>query len=121
MKTVANMSSNLGRIRRFSVVAFTGNKDGLCGFAAAKSPEGRGAIRKAKNRAGQKLIWIERYNNHTGEVHCAFCNDDCFNDVLLVFRSASRFFYTIRTYQNIRIQETRRVRSCLPQGNPNNV
>lgn len=66
MKTVTNMDANLGRRRRFSVLAFTGNNDGCCGFALAKSPEGRGALRKAKNRAGQKLLWVERYNNHTG-------------------------------------------------------
>jgi len=61
------MDANMGRIRRFSVIAFTGNGQGLCGFALAKSPEGRGALRKAKNRAGQKLLFIERYNQHTGK------------------------------------------------------
>lgn len=66
MKTVTNMDANLGRRRRFSVLTFTGNKNGLCGFAVAKSPEGRGALRKSKNRAAQKLLWIERYKSHTG-------------------------------------------------------
>jgi len=65
MKIVTNMESNIGRRRRFSVLAFTGNKDGMCGFAVAKNVEGRGAFRKAKNRAGQKLLWVARYNNHT--------------------------------------------------------
>jgi len=67
MKVVTNMDSNIGRKRRFSVAAFTGNQQGICGYGLAKSPEGRGAIRKAKNRAGQKLLYIERYNNHTGK------------------------------------------------------
>jgi small subunit ribosomal protein S5 len=66
MKTVANMDANLGRRRRFSVLSFTGNGAGLCGFAYAKSAEGRAALRKSRNRAGQKLLWIERYNDHTG-------------------------------------------------------
>jgi ribosomal protein S5 len=27
---------------------------------------GMTALRKAKNRAAQKLMYVERYNNHTG-------------------------------------------------------
>ncbi|ODN01073.1 28S ribosomal protein S5, mitochondrial [Orchesella cincta] len=65
MKTVANMDANYGRIRRFSVMAFTGNKQGLAGFALAKGADGRGALKRAKNRAGQKLVYIERHNEHT--------------------------------------------------------
>jgi len=59
------MDANIGRRRRFSVVAFTGNKNGLGGFALGKSPEGRSALKRAKNRAGQKLLYIERYKEHT--------------------------------------------------------
>lgn len=66
MKTVANMDANYGRVRRFSVMAFTGNGQGLAGFALAKSPDGRGALKRARNRAGQKLLYIERHSNHTG-------------------------------------------------------
>lgn len=66
MKTVANMDANYGRVRRFSVMAFTGNGQGLAGFGLAKSPDGRGALKRAKNRAGQKLLFIERHNEHTG-------------------------------------------------------
>jgi len=65
MKTVANMDANYGRIRRFSVFAFTGNKQGMAGFALAKAPDGRGALKRARNRAGQKLLYIERYKEHT--------------------------------------------------------
>jgi len=68
MKTVANMDANLGRRRRFSVLSFTGNGMGLCGFAYAKSAEGRAALKKSRNRAGQKLLWVERYNDHTGQI-----------------------------------------------------
>jgi len=37
----------------------------MCGFAVAKNVEGRAALKKAKNRAAQKLLWVARYNNHT--------------------------------------------------------
>lgn len=66
LKTVFCMKGNLGRTRRISVLAVTGNKNGVGGFAMAKSVDTRAALRKAKNRAGQKLMYIERYQNHTG-------------------------------------------------------
>lgn len=66
LKTVFCMKGNLGRTRRISCLVVTGNKNGLGGFALAKSPETKAVLRKAKNRAGQKLIHIKRYNNHTG-------------------------------------------------------
>lgn len=62
------MKGNLGRTRRVSCLAVTGNKQGLGGFALAKSVETKAALRKAKNRAGQKLIHIQRYNDHTGKL-----------------------------------------------------
>ncbi|XP_076306296.1 mitochondrial ribosomal protein S5 [Tachypleus tridentatus] len=65
MKTVFNMKANFGRTRRMSVLCVTGNKNGLAGFALGKSPEGPAALRKAKNRAAQKLRYIERFENHT--------------------------------------------------------
>ncbi|CAL8083961.1 unnamed protein product [Orchesella dallaii] len=65
MKTVANMDSNYGEIRRFSVFAFTGNKEGLAGFSLGKALDGRGALKRKRNRAGQKLLYIERYKEHT--------------------------------------------------------
>jgi len=65
MKTVTCMDGNIGRRKRFSVLAFTGNKNGLAGFAIGKCPDGRVAMRRAKNRAGQKLVYIERFQEHT--------------------------------------------------------
>jgi len=64
-KTVSNMSGNLGRTRRASAFVITGNKNGLAGFALAKANMGQTALRKAKNRCAQKLIYVERYNEHT--------------------------------------------------------
>nr|CAD7589181.1 unnamed protein product [Timema genevievae] len=65
MKTVFNMKGNHGRKRRLSVLVVTGNSRGLAGFALGKAVDTRAALRKAKNRAGQKLMYIERYNEHT--------------------------------------------------------
>lgn len=64
-KQVFIMKGNLGRKRRQSVFVVTGNKNGLAGFAQGKSIDNRAAIRKAKNRAGQKLIHFEPCNGHT--------------------------------------------------------
>lgn len=66
LKTVFNMTGNLGRKRRVSVLSVTGNKNGLAGFAIGKGLEPKTAMRKSKNRAGQKLMNIKIFNNHTG-------------------------------------------------------
>ncbi|XP_032592806.1 28S ribosomal protein S5, mitochondrial [Drosophila grimshawi] len=64
-KIVFIMKGNMGRKRRYSVLSVTGNSNGLAGFATAKAPEVRTALRKSKNRAGQKLIAINLYENRT--------------------------------------------------------
>lgn len=63
------MKGNLGRTRRTSAFVVTGNGNGLAGFATGKAQMGMTALRKAKNRAAQKLMYVERYNEHTG-LHC---------------------------------------------------
>lgn len=72
MKQVFIMKGNLGRKRRLSCFVVTGNGNGLAGFALGKSVENKAAMRKAKNRAGQKLIHIELCNGHT-VFHDFFC------------------------------------------------
>lgn len=73
-KIVFIMKGNMGRKRRFSVMSVTGNGNGLAGFATAKASEARTALRKSKNRAGQKLMRIELCDNRTvfHDFHCAF-------------------------------------------------
>ena len=61
------MTGNLGRRARFSVFVVTGNQKGLAGFAVGKAPNLMAAVRKAKNRAGQKLIFLNLFEGHTGE------------------------------------------------------
>ncbi|XP_046746307.1 28S ribosomal protein S5, mitochondrial [Diprion similis] len=64
-KSVFNMSANMGRKRRMSVFVVTGNKNGLAGFGLGKAVEGKAAVKNAKNRAGQRLLHVNIYNNHT--------------------------------------------------------
>lgn len=71
-KQVFNMKGNLGRKRRLSAFVVTGNKNGLAGFASAKAMDGKAVLRKAKNRAAQKLMNIELCDNHT-VFHDFFC------------------------------------------------
>lgn len=73
-KQVMNMKGNLGRKRRLSSFVVTGNKNGLAGFATAKAVDGRACLRKAKNRAAQKLMHIELCDGHTifHDFYCAF-------------------------------------------------
>lgn len=59
------MKGNFGRKRRVSSTVVTGNQKGLAGFANGKGVEPRTAMRKAKNRAGQKLMHIKIFRNHT--------------------------------------------------------
>lgn len=61
------MTGTLGRKSRISAFVVTGNGNGLAGFALAKAPASKAALKTAKNRAGQKLIYIPRYKEHTGK------------------------------------------------------
>jgi small subunit ribosomal protein S5 len=72
LKTVFIMKGNLGRKRRLSCFVVCGNGNGLAGFALGKAVETKAAVRKAKNRAAQKLMHIELSNNHT-VLHDFFC------------------------------------------------
>lgn len=72
LKTVFNMKGNLGRKRRLSAFVVTGNGKGLAGFATGKAVDSRAVLRKAKNRAGQKLMYIEVCDGH-GVFHDFSC------------------------------------------------
>lgn len=74
MKMVFCMKGNLGRARRQSTFVVTGNGKGLGGFAIGKSPDGHVALRKAKNRAAQRLMNIPICDNHTvyHDFYCRF-------------------------------------------------
>ncbi|XP_043792719.1 28S ribosomal protein S5, mitochondrial isoform X1 [Apis laboriosa] len=59
------MTSNMGRTKRCRVLVITGNKKGLAGFIMLNGNEFKSTINAAKNKAAQRLIYIERYNDHT--------------------------------------------------------
>ena len=54
------MEANAGRVRSMKSLVFIGNKAGLCGFALGKGVTGHVAIRRGRNRAGKKLMYIDR-------------------------------------------------------------
>ncbi|XP_032684997.1 28S ribosomal protein S5, mitochondrial [Odontomachus brunneus] len=64
-KLVTCMTGNLGRKSRISIFVVTGNGNGVAGFALAKAPASKAALKTAKNRAGHKLMYIPRYQEHT--------------------------------------------------------
>lgn len=65
LRMVARMTGNLGRTRRHKAVVVVGNRNGLIGFATGKAPDVRAALRLAKNRAIQRLRYIDRFEDHT--------------------------------------------------------
>ncbi|XP_065075429.1 small ribosomal subunit protein uS5m-like, partial [Ochlerotatus camptorhynchus] len=77
LKTVVNMKGNLSRKIRVSAMTVTGNDDGLAGFGFIKTSA---ALRQAKNRAGQKLMFFELCNGHTvfHDFYSAFGTTDIF-------------------------------------------
>ncbi|KAI0239227.1 28S ribosomal protein S5, mitochondrial [Lamellibrachia satsuma] len=64
-RLVTNMTGTLGRKQRFTAFVVVGNKNGLAGYGLGKSQNGRAAIRVAKNRAAQNLMFIPRFQSHT--------------------------------------------------------
>ncbi|KAL6431004.1 hypothetical protein ACFW04_007039 [Cataglyphis niger] len=64
-KMITCMTGNLGRKSRASAFIVTGNGNGLAGFAIAKTSTAKAALKTAKNRAGQRLMYIPRYKEHT--------------------------------------------------------
>lgn len=61
------MTGNLGRKVRVSTFVVTGNGNGLAGFALSKASVIKASMKTAKNRAGQRLMYIPRYKEHTGK------------------------------------------------------
>ncbi|XP_064484382.1 small ribosomal subunit protein uS5m-like isoform X2 [Ornithodoros turicata] len=62
---VTRMTSTFGRVRRHKATVVVGNGNGLVGFAIGRSPDAKAALRKAKNRAAQKLRYVDRFEGHT--------------------------------------------------------
>lgn len=65
LRSLLIMKGTLGRTRNFQAMVVTGNGQGLAGFGLGKAKEAPAALRKAKNRAGKKLMNFEICNGHT--------------------------------------------------------
>uniref|UniRef100_A0A224Z8Y5 Small ribosomal subunit protein uS5m n=1 Tax=Rhipicephalus zambeziensis TaxID=60191 RepID=A0A224Z8Y5_9ACAR len=65
LRIVTRMTGNLGRMRRHKALVVVGNKNGLIGFASGKANDARSALRVAKNKAVQRLRYIDRFEEHT--------------------------------------------------------
>ncbi|XP_077521547.1 mitochondrial ribosomal protein S5 [Amblyomma americanum] len=65
LRLVTRMTGNLGRLRRHRAMVVVGNKNGLIGFASGKANDARAALRVAKNKAVQRLRYIDRFEGHT--------------------------------------------------------
>ncbi|XP_394577.3 putative 28S ribosomal protein S5, mitochondrial isoform X2 [Apis mellifera] len=59
------MTSNMGRTKRCRLLVITGNRKGLAGFVMLSGSEFKSTVNAAKVKAGQRLIYVERHNDHT--------------------------------------------------------
>jgi len=66
-KTVFKMTGNLGRVRRTSSLMVTGNGNGTVGYSLTAGRYGQNAraLRSAVNRAGLRMLNINRYEDRT--------------------------------------------------------
>jgi len=66
-KTVFHMTGNLGRVRRTSALMVTGNGKGTFGYSLTAGKYGNNfkTFRSAVNKAGLRLVTIDRYEDRT--------------------------------------------------------
>jgi len=66
-KTVFHMTGNNGRQRRTSALMVTGNRNGTFGYSLAAGKYGKNlhTFKSAVNRAGLRLITVDRYEDRT--------------------------------------------------------
>ena len=66
-KTVFKMTGNLGRVRRNSILMVAGNGQGAVGFTVSPGKYGgnMASLRKATNKAGLRMLYVDRYENRT--------------------------------------------------------
>jgi len=66
-KTVFHMTGTMGRTRRNSILMVTGNRNGAIGYTVSSGKYGGNiqAMRRAKNKAGLRLVNVERYEDRT--------------------------------------------------------
>ena len=64
---LTSMTSLFGRVRKQRICMICGNRDGLLGYASVKAKVGAGPslFRRAMNRAGNQVCFIDRYEDRT--------------------------------------------------------
>lgn len=64
---LTSMTSLFGRVRKQRICMICGNRDGLLGYASVKAKIGAGPslFRRAMNRAGNQVCFIDRYEDRT--------------------------------------------------------
>lgn len=65
LRSILSMTGNLGRTKRMHALVVTGNGKGLAGFSTAIGNDAKTVIRRARNRAGQALVKVPIWDNHT--------------------------------------------------------
>jgi len=66
-KTLFKMTGNMGRVRRTSILMVTGNGEGAVGYTVTAGKYGSNikSLRKAVNKSGLRLVYIDRYEDRT--------------------------------------------------------
>lgn len=59
------MDSLFGRSKKQIVTVVCGNGNGLAGFGKASGKDPRNVVRQARNKAGQFMVHVPRFDNHT--------------------------------------------------------
>lgn len=72
------MTSHMGRYRKVFCMVAAGNGNGLVGYGLAKAVEAKAAIRRARNRAGQGLMYVQRHEDRTSKKKPNFVLLFCF-------------------------------------------
>lgn len=62
---VCHMTGSHGQERTAKVIVGVGNGNGSFGYAMASSRDGRPAVRRALNRAAQRLLYVHRFEDRT--------------------------------------------------------
>lgn len=65
LRSMNVMSGIFGRQRIMQALVVVGNERGLAGIATASGKDGRACVRHARNIAGQNLMYMPRWDNHT--------------------------------------------------------
>ena len=65
LRSIQTMTGIYGRTKKMQALVVTGNQNGLAGFATSSGNDGRAVVRHARNKAGQSLVYIPRWEEHT--------------------------------------------------------